>query len=149
MCERCFHGVKKCGIASCCPADAARVGFHGSDALVLGLKVVPASGFRVVPQGSGSSLPRGPGSSLGVQGCPCLRVPMGVPRGPVSSLPHSSGSRCASTSADAGTTMKYDCMACLKRRMYCLGEMMVGSFPFPPSMPLLLTHVSIFLSQVY
>lgn len=29
--------------------------------------------------------------------------------------------------AVAGTTVKYDCMAWRKRRMYCLGEMMVGS----------------------
>ena len=30
-------------------------------------------------------------------------------------------------SADDGTTVKYDCIACRNRRMYCLGDTMVGS----------------------
>jgi len=37
----------------------------------------------------------------------------------------------------------------LKRRLYCLGEMTVGSLPAPPRMPLFFTHVSTCLSQVY
>ena len=37
----------------------------------------------------------------------------------------------------------------LKRLQYCLGEMMVGSLPLPPRMPLDLTQVSSCLSQVY
>jgi hypothetical protein len=37
----------------------------------------------------------------------------------------------------------------LKRLQYCFGDMMVGSLPLPPRMPLLFTHVSSCLSHVY
>ena len=47
----------------------------------------------------------------------------------------------------AGTIVKYVVMANRKRRMYCLGEIMVGSLP-PARMPVDLTHVSSCLSHV-
>lgn len=37
----------------------------------------------------------------------------------------------------------------LNRLQYCLGDMIVGSLPAPPSMPVDLTHVSSCLSHVY
>lgn len=40
-------------------------------------------------------------------------------------------------------------MAARKRRLYCLGEMTVGSLPAPPNSPDFLTQVSTCLSQVY
>lgn len=48
----------------------------------------------------------------------------------------------------SGTGRKYRCIAAMNLSRYSSGEIIVGSFPWPPRIPDFFTMVSIFLSHV-